>query len=338
MKRTFFTATFWMGALCVAALADGTPKIQFEKTIFDFGKVEQVETVSGAFKFKNVGDGVLKVEPPKPSCGCTIAGLKPDTLKPGESGELAFTLNLGRAKTLMEKHISVTSNDPESPEVSLTIKVDYTPLYDLNPMTLAPNLPLGINETNQFTTLTRTDGKPLRIAKLEPSKPWIKAQMEPSATADGSTACVRVDIQRDGPPRRYNEFIQVYAVGQPDSPVSTIYLYGLIMGEVSISPEVLYWSVIDPEKVKAERPEAMITRRMTIRSANGKAFEVKNPQSTIKGLKMEVVPKEVGQVYELVAQLDDIPGTTISGNVTFETSVPAQARIEVPVIVNVFKP
>ena len=338
MKTRLVTAAFWTSAWCGAAMAVGAPKIQFEKTVYDFGKVAQVETVSGIFKFKNVGDGILKVEPPKPSCGCTIAGLKPDTLKPGESGELAFTLNLGQAKTVLEKHISVTSNDPLTRELSLIIKADYTPLYDLNPMTLAPNLALGTDVTNQFTTLTRTDGKPLRIAKLDASKPWITAQMEPSAKADDSTARIRVAIQRDGPPRRYNEFIQVYAVGQSNSPVSTIYLYGQIMGEVSLSPEVLYWSVTDLEKTRKERPEGVVTRRLTIRSANGKAFQIKNPQSTLKGVKLELVPKEPGQVYELVAKLDDVPEQTVNGNVSFETSLAAQSRIEVPMIVNVFKP
>jgi hypothetical protein len=332
-----FTA-FWTGAFCVAALAQGTPKIQFEKTIYDFGKVTLVENVTGTFKFKNVGDGILKFEPPKPSCGCTIAGLKPDTLKPGETGELAFTLNLGRARTLMEKHISVTSNDPQAPVLSLIIKADYTPLYDINPMTLVPNLPLGISVTNQFATITRTDGKTLHIARLEASKPWIIARMEPNAKADDSTARVRIEIQRDGPPRRFNESIQVYAADQTNSPVSTIFLYGQIMGEVSLSPEMLYWSLTDPAKTKTELPEAMITRRMTIRSATGKAFEIKNPQSTLKGIKLELVPKESGKAYELVAKLDDVPENTISGNLSFETSVAAQSRIEVPIIVNVFKP
>ena len=48
--------------------------------------------------------------------------------------------------------------------------------------------------------------------------------------------------------------------------------------------------------------------------------------------------KEAGKVYELVARLDEAPAGTVSGNVSFETSVAAQPRIEVPVIINVFKP
>lgn len=335
---TLLAGILWMGAMSVAAQADGTPKIQFNQTLYDFGKTSQVATVSGVFKFKNAGDAILKLEPPKPSCGCTVAELKPDTLPPGATGELPFTLNLGPYRAIMEKHIAVRSNDPVTPEVSLTIKVDYTPLYDLNPMTLSPSLAFGVNDAVQFSTITRTDGKPLRIVRLDASKPWITATVEPDAKADEATARIRVAIQRDGPPRRFNEYVHVYAAGQTNTPVASIYLYGQVMGEVSLSPEALYWSITDAAKPPAEGAEALATRRVTIRSADGKAIELKNAQSTIKGIKVELVPKEAGKVYELVARLDDVPASTVSGNVSFETSVAAQPKIEVPVIVNVFKP
>jgi hypothetical protein len=338
MKTAIIGVVLLASAAVDLALAEGTPRMQFDQTLIDFGKTSQVATVSGTFKFKNTGDGLLKLEPPNPSCGCTIAGLKPDTLKPSETGELAFTLNLGRYRAQMEKHIAVKSNDPQTPEVSLTIKVDYTPLYDISPMALVPNLPLGVDATNQFTTITRTDAKPLRIVRLDTSKPWITAKVEPGAKADDATARIRVTIQREGPPRRFNEFVHVYTAEQTNTPVSSIYLYGQVMGEVSLSPEALYWSVPDVTNKSAEGAEASVLRRVTIRSADGKAIELKNPQSTIKGVKVELVPKEAGKVYELVARLDDVPASTVSGSVSFETSVTAQPKIEVPVIVNVFKP
>ena len=238
----------------------------------------------------------------------------------------------------MEKHIAVRSNDPQTPDVSLTIKVDYTPLYDVNPMTLAPNLAFGVNDATQFTTITRTDGKPLRIVRLDTSKPWITAKVEPGAKADETTARIRIAIQRDGSPRRFNEYVQVYTAEQTNTPASSIYLYGQIMGEVSLSPEALYWSVPDTTNTPSARPEAQITQRVTIRSAAGQTIELKNPQSSIKGISVELVPKEAGKVYELVARLDEVPASSVSGNVSFETSVAAQPKIEVPVIVNVFKP
>lgn len=338
MKKSIFTATLWTSALCLAALAENAPKIQFEQTVYDFGKTSQVETVTGVFKFKNTGDSLLKLEPPQTTCGCTVAEFKTNSLAPGADGELPFTLHLGLYRATFEKRITVKSNDPQTPEVPLTIKVDYTPLYDINPMTLAPKLEFGTNEATQFATITRTDGKPIRLAQLVPSKPWITATVEPNAKADDTTARIRIAVQREGPPRRFSEFIQIYSAEKTNAPVSSIYVYGQMMGEVSLSPEALYWSVTDAAKTAAERPEAMVLKRVAIRSADGKAIELKNPQSTIKGITVELVPKEAGKVYELVARLEEVPASTVSGKVSFETSVAAQPMIEVPVIVNVFKP
>lgn len=340
MKKTTtrLTGTLWLGALCLAAQGADTPKLQFDRMIYDFGKTQYVDSVSGVFKFTNVGDGVLKLEAPKPSCGCTLAELKPDTLKPGETGELPFTLHLGQARAQFDKRIAVKSNDPQTPLVSLTIKADYTPLYEVIPMTLAPKLEFGVNDTALVTTISRTDGKPLGLGKIIASKPWITATLEPGGEADASKANIRVAVQREGSPRRFNEFVHVYTTEKTNSPVSSIYVYGQMMGEVTLSPEALYWSVTDLASNATERPEALVLRRVAIRSADGKPIEVSKPQSTIKGIKVELVPKEAGKAYELVARLDEVPASTVSGNVSFETSVASQSRIEVPVIVHVFKP
>jgi hypothetical protein len=162
--------------------------------------------------------------------------------------------------------------------------------------------------------------------------------VEPGAKKEESTTRIRVTVQREGSPRRFSEFVQVYTAGQSNTPVSSIFVFGQIMGEVALSPEALYWSISDALKTTPGHAEAQVLRRVTIRSAEGKAIEVKNPQSTINGLKVELVPKEAGKVYELIARLEEVPANTVSGTVSFETSVAAQSRIEVPVIVNVAKP
>jgi hypothetical protein len=321
-------------ALGAGAFAEGTPRLVFDRTTIDFGKTSRVESVVGMFKYTNTGDGLLKVEPPKPSCGCTVAGLKPDTLKPGESGELSFTLTLGRSRAVFEKHIAVRSNDPQTPEISLTIKADYTPLYDASPMALTATLPLGMAMTNLATTITRTDGQPIHFDRLEATKPWIKARVEATAGTNDSVARVRIEIERNGAPRRFSEYIHAYAVDRTNSPATTIYLYGQILGEVSLAPEAFYWSVTDPAKFG---PEARV-KRMTIRATTDKPLELKNPRSTLAGVKLELVPKQPGKVYELVATLDELPAATLSGNVSFETSAAQQEKVEVSAIVNVYKP
>ena len=335
--------SYALGLLCLSLPlftihAAGTPRLEFEKTTIDFGKVSQVATVTGVFKYKNTGDGTLKIQPPKPSCGCTVAELKPDTLAPGESGELPFTLNLGIYRAVLEKHIAVTSNDPKTPEIGLSIKVDYTPLYELLPVTVSPNLAFGVNQASEVTTLTRNDGKPLRIVRLVTSKPWIQAAVEPGAAADAPAAKIRISIEREGAPRRFNEYVHIYASDETNTPVSSIYLYGQMMGEVSLTPEALYWSVTGVPAPGAERPESLVVRRITIRSAAGEPLVVSKARSTIPGMTVELVTKEPGKVFELIARLETIPAATVSGAVSFDTSVASQPHLDVPAVVNVFKP
>jgi hypothetical protein len=242
----------------------------------------------------------------------------------------------------MEKHIDVTSNDPLTPQVSLSIQVDYTPLYELLPATLTPSLAFGVEHTEEIATLNRTDGKPFQVVKFDASKPWITAKVMPAEKGGGtnnSVARIQVEIQREGPPRHFNETIQLYSADQTNTPVSTIYLYGQVMGAISVAPESLYWNVSEKASTTpTDRPEAMVMRLVTISSASGQTFEPKNPRSTIAGLHVELVSKEPGKVYELIAKLTETPAQTVAGNVSFDTSTGSQATIEVPVIVNVSKP
>src|SRR5215469_12377106 len=114
----------------------GAPAIQFETNFFDFGKIVVPGKISGAFKFKNVGDGLLRLERPEPSCGCTDAKATPDTLAPGQSGEITYTINLDHAMGQVQKHIAVRSNDPRTPDVQLTMQLEFTPLYQIEPASL----------------------------------------------------------------------------------------------------------------------------------------------------------------------------------------------------------
>ena len=346
MKITEILLAGWigLGALNATVQAQGipvpgTPKIQFAETTHDFGTITDVVSVSGAFKFKNIGSGELKMEDPTPSCGCTVAAVKPATLAPDATGDITFTLSLGFYRGVVEKHISVRSNDPLTPEVRLTIKANYRPLYELEPMALKPRLVFGSNDLTQVTTITRTDGKPLQIGRLVGSEPWITATVVSASGTKATNATIRIAIQRQGEPRCFNECVRVYAADRMnDSPVSCIYLNGVVMGEVALSPESLYWSVPEGTKVMGVHPESLGLRRVTIRSASGQMLTLKNPKSTIKGLTVELVQKEPGKVYELVARLGQMPATSVGGNVSFETSVASQPRIEVPVIVDIFTP
>ena len=69
---TLFAVLISVGAVTAqdAEFVSG-PKIQFEKTTYDFGANPQGTPVSCEFVFKNVGTEPLVLQNVKASCGCT---------------------------------------------------------------------------------------------------------------------------------------------------------------------------------------------------------------------------------------------------------------------------
>jgi hypothetical protein len=334
MKTGILAAAVCLAAVyCLTAAEDaskatsGKPKIKFDQTVYDFGKTSQVERVSGTFTFHNVGDGVLKMGKPTTSCGCTVAGVKPEVLQPGEKGELSFTLNLGRSRAVLQKQITVDSNDPDNPKTLLTVKADYTPLYDIVPVSFFFNVHKG-EITNVTARVTRTDGKAFTVTKIKPTQTWIDAKAEPDPSANQSVR-ITATLKPEGTPRYFSEFLNVF-VDESEQPAFNVTFSGRLMGDLTMTPESLYWPITDPDK-------ALTTRRIVVKSSLPDKLGVKNVTSTLKDLNVEAVPKEDGKTLELVAKLVSVPDRTTNGVIRFETNIPSQPKIEVPVWINVIK-
>lgn len=335
MKTIFLTVVLLSIAFSQGAVAAGTPKIAFEKEVYNFEKTGDASVV-GTFKFRNTGAGILKVDKPTTSCGCTAVILTKDLLHPGDTAEVAFTLSLrGLKGGTLSKSVKVLSNDPAMPASVLVIKGDYAPLYEVSPLTLQADVPKGETRSDLSVNLIRIDGKPLQIGRLETSQPWIVAKVDPAANAEEGTARIRVEVRGGETARRFSEFISVYAGGKTDAPAARISVLGQVKGELTVSPERIFWSITDPTKAITAMPESLTTRRVVIRSTNGKDFELKNPLSTIKGLKLELNALGEGKGYELVARLGEIPPRTLNGTIMVVTSMVSTPEVEIPVSIRV---
>jgi hypothetical protein len=336
-NKTALTVVALLASAAVSlALAEGTPKIQFDKSVYDFGTVTQATQLTGTFTFTNAGDGVLKVEKPAPTCGCTVASVKPDSLQPGEKGELTFTLTIPPTRVKLEKQINVTSNDPQNPKVALTVKAEHQPLYDYSPTMLNVSLRQGAT-TNVVIQVKRTDGQKLAVTKAATTQGWISAKAEAAEPPSDQTARIVVNLKAEGAPRRVGDWVHVHA-DNPDKPAFSVFANLRVTGDVVWDPDALVWAINDPELVRKQRQEAMITRRLSLTAAVAEpALQVSNLKTTLPGVDLEVVPAESGKPMAIVAKLNEVPPQTITGTLTFETNLPKQPKVEVPVIVSVVK-
>lgn len=99
------------------------PKMQFEKTRYDFGKVIEGEIVSYNFKFTNTGNADLIITKVSTSCGCTASDYPIDPVKPGETAEIEAKFNSENRTGFQNKRITVLTNATPA-KTNLYIRAD----------------------------------------------------------------------------------------------------------------------------------------------------------------------------------------------------------------------
>ena len=102
------------------------PKLTFDRTQHDFGKVTQGNKVVTAFSLTNTGKSELSIRKAKPNCGCTISTPEKDVIAPGETVKMEVSFDTTSRRGRQYKTITVFSNDPTAPSQMISIKADIT--------------------------------------------------------------------------------------------------------------------------------------------------------------------------------------------------------------------
>jgi hypothetical protein len=118
------------------------PRISFKESKYDYGKVKQGEVVHKEYEFTNTGKKELVLRKTKASCGCTASKPEKMNLAPGETSVIKVDFNSAGKSGKQSKTITVISNDPITPTITLTIsgEVEVPEKTDAAPgQTPAPN-------------------------------------------------------------------------------------------------------------------------------------------------------------------------------------------------------
>ncbi|KIH77284.1 PapD-like protein [Geoalkalibacter ferrihydriticus] len=115
----FALATFLMGTQAVWA---AEPRIELDRSEYNFGKVFEGEKVHFTFRFRNAGTAPLTIDRVRSSCGCTVPRLSADVLAPGDVAEMETVFDTSRFRGLQVKTIYLYTNDPQQDVVQLSLK------------------------------------------------------------------------------------------------------------------------------------------------------------------------------------------------------------------------
>jgi len=102
-------------------------RLEVEPELYDFGKAKQELRLEKEFVIRNTGTADLTIGRISTSCGCTVAEPAEKLVKPGKSTTMKVTLETRRYSGLVERAVSISSNDPRRIK-SIKVKVFVEPM------------------------------------------------------------------------------------------------------------------------------------------------------------------------------------------------------------------
>ena len=87
-----------------------TPNIEMLETSYNFGEIQQGETVTHDFILKNTGDADLIISAAKGSCGCTVPQWPKTPIAKGEEATIKVTFNSAGKSGKQNKTVTLVTN------------------------------------------------------------------------------------------------------------------------------------------------------------------------------------------------------------------------------------
>jgi hypothetical protein len=113
--------------------ARGTPRLKLSTEQWDFGRKWHGEPCSAEITITNEGSAPLKILKIRSSCGCTALKPARTQLLPGESDAMTLTYNTKKNKEQVSQTITLETNDPERPRVTIQVRGVVKRMYEVKP-------------------------------------------------------------------------------------------------------------------------------------------------------------------------------------------------------------
>ncbi|MGD0075539.1 MAG: DUF1573 domain-containing protein [Candidatus Binataceae bacterium] len=339
MKQSFFAVEHHMpkalsalvailiatAIVAASAVAADPPKIQVSQPVYDFGSALSGPAIHHTFKVKNVGGSELVIDHVQTSCGCTAAEPSKKHLQPGEDADIAVTFDTRLIKGHSERTITVFSNDPHTPESTMTIKGQLTVEFETTPKEVFfGKARLGTEESRQVT-VTYTGKGDFKVSKISNSSPSIKVAQAP--LKDGKSGVIltvtRLKTMPVGP---FDDSIEIDTSRQP----ILVHVSGRIVGDIAVEPPQVSFGIV-PHGQGAVR---------VLRVANSGSHPVQvtevSPQITSAAtpphsVVAKVEPVTPGKEYKVTLELrQGTPDGQLRGKLSIKTDDPQEPVLTVP--------
>ena len=306
--------------------------VTFKTDSHDIGTVLQTDRPEFEFEFTNSGASELEIVKIQPSCGCTYTELVKRKYAPGESGSIHVKYDPTNKVGPQNKHITVTTNDPKRPEVTLKLTANVEPAVLVEPRVVNfgsvnkdEERKVKIEVTGRtedfdatFATVQRTEI--LDIKKLDD---------KPVEVEVGGKKMRRIAFELTlKPGGGVGRLVDLLSIRTTDArePIINCQVAGQILPDVRSEPMVVAFGAV--QSGTDFKGEARLTHRL------GKDFKVTKVEVNPNPGNVEVIPEASGVGSYVLRCTGKAPdgriAAPLTGKILVYTDITGEATVEIP--------
>jgi len=330
MQRHTKTAILALCAVLLVAaavFAAGKPKAVVAEPIKDVGTVATGEKITNDFVIRNDGDAVLEITNVQPACGCTVAQFD-KTIAPGQTGKVHAVVDTTTFNGPISKGVSVFTNDPDTPQIELTIRAKVEPYIAVKPgyarYITVQGEPL---EGDIVQTLWATDGTSIDVTGVDSPWPYLHVTYreakpeERVGEAKGKQWKIEMKLTNDAKVGPLTDYVTVHT-NHPKQKIVQIPVSGFVRPVIAVTPPVA-----DFGQIELKEP---LRRALNIRNFATEPIKVTGVEQNLKGMEAKIEPLEEGREYQVRIVLNPGLGKgPFNGKLTIHTDSPKAPLVEV---------
>lgn len=222
------TLTVLILTFSMTAAAATSPELAIDRPVFDFGTIPQGKKVEHAFILYNRGGAPLTIRNTRTSCGCTVANVSSSIIQPGKSAEIKAAFDSSNFFGNVAKTVSVDTNDPKSPVLTLTLKGTVVEEIVVAPRQVnLGTLRIG-TEKEVSITIENRGSKKLQLTDVKSSLSQVEVSVARNVINPGSTGTILVNATPRDTDRVLSGYLTIKTNSQ-NKPLITIPVFGSVV-------------------------------------------------------------------------------------------------------------
>jgi len=318
-----------------STFAQGTPQAGVKEPIHDFGALNRGDRVSTSFVIENTGDAELVLDRVSSNCACLVTEYE-QRIPPGGSGKVEAELDTLIVQGPIAAFINVGTNDPENPQLKLTVKATVENAIAVEPGYFEYSTVQGFRGRAAIGQLLWSpDGTPFTITRIETPYSFLSATYRDAtpqerqrageqAAGDGPFYWVEAVLANDAPVGPLAGFLKVY-VDHPKQSVVPLPISGFTRPVFAVTPAKANFGTIP----MGDEP---LKQEFFVKNFATETIPITKVDSDVAGLGVEIREEEAGRTWVMTLTIPaDMPKGSFAGMLNIHTASDRAPVVSVPV-------